>query len=42
MHQLYLGFYFSYFVQNQSMLKIGHRGARGYEPENTLIGFKSN
>jgi hypothetical protein len=22
MHQLYLGFYFSYFVQNQSMLKI--------------------
>jgi glycerophosphoryl diester phosphodiesterase len=21
------------------MLKIGHRGARGYEPENTLIGF---
>jgi glycerophosphoryl diester phosphodiesterase len=22
------------------MLKIGHRGARGYEPENTLISFK--
>lgn len=22
------------------MLKIGHRGARGYEPENTLIGFQ--
>lgn len=22
------------------MLKIGHRGAKGYEPENTLIGFK--
>ncbi|MGO4822526.1 MULTISPECIES: glycerophosphodiester phosphodiesterase [unclassified Flavobacterium] len=22
------------------MLKIGHRGARGHEPENTLIGFK--
>lgn len=21
------------------MLKIGHRGAKGYEPENTLIGF---
>ena len=22
------------------MLKIGHRGARGHEPENTLIGFQ--
>ncbi|WP_016988187.1 glycerophosphodiester phosphodiesterase, partial [Flavobacterium sp. ACAM 123] len=22
------------------MLKIGHRGVRGYEPENTLIGFQ--
>jgi glycerophosphoryl diester phosphodiesterase len=22
------------------MLKIGHRGAKGYEPENTLIGFE--
>ncbi|MGO4817801.1 glycerophosphodiester phosphodiesterase [Flavobacterium sp. W22_SRS_FP1] len=22
------------------MLKIGHRGARGYEPENTLLGFQ--
>ena len=22
------------------MLKIGHRGAKGYEPENTLISFK--
>ncbi len=22
------------------MLKIGHRGAKGHEPENTLIGFK--
>jgi glycerophosphoryl diester phosphodiesterase len=22
------------------MLKIGHRGARGYEPENTIIGFQ--
>jgi glycerophosphoryl diester phosphodiesterase len=22
------------------MLKIGHRGARGYEPENTLIAFQ--
>jgi glycerophosphoryl diester phosphodiesterase len=22
------------------MLKIGHRGARGYDPENTLIAFK--
>ncbi len=22
------------------MLKIGHRGARGYEPENTMIGFQ--
>jgi glycerophosphoryl diester phosphodiesterase len=22
------------------MLKIGHRGARGYEPQNTLIGFQ--
>ncbi|WP_413999508.1 glycerophosphodiester phosphodiesterase [Flavobacterium sp. W1B] len=22
------------------MLKIGHRGAKGYEPENTLIGFQ--
>lgn len=22
------------------MLKIGHRGARGYKPENTLIGFQ--
>jgi glycerophosphoryl diester phosphodiesterase len=23
------------------MLKIGHRGARGHEPENTLIGFQT-
>jgi glycerophosphoryl diester phosphodiesterase len=23
------------------MLKIGHRGARGYEPENTLIVSKA-
>lgn len=22
------------------MLKVGHRGAKGYEPENTLIGFQ--
>lgn len=22
------------------MLKIGHRGAKGYEPENTLLGFQ--
>ena len=22
------------------MIKIGHRGAMGYEPENTLISFK--
>ncbi len=22
------------------MLKIGHRGAKGYEPENTLISFQ--
>ena len=22
------------------MLKIGHRGARGHEPENTLLGFQ--
>jgi glycerophosphoryl diester phosphodiesterase len=22
------------------MLKIGHRGARGYEPENTILGFQ--
>jgi glycerophosphoryl diester phosphodiesterase len=28
------------FVKNQSNAKIGHRGARGYEPENTLIAFK--
>jgi hypothetical protein len=25
------------FVKNQSNAKIGHRGARGYEPENTLL-----
>src|SRR3990167_6132033 len=23
-----------------SILKIGHRGAKGYEPENTLISFQ--
>jgi glycerophosphoryl diester phosphodiesterase len=32
-----LCFYFSYLVKNQSNAKIGHRGARGYEPENTLF-----
>jgi glycerophosphoryl diester phosphodiesterase len=43
MHQLVFGvFYYVTFVKNQSMLKIGHRGARGYEPENTLMVFKSN
>ena len=29
------------FTKNQTrMLKIGHRGAKGYEPENTLISFQ--
>jgi hypothetical protein len=37
MHQLVLVFYYVTFVKNQSNAKIGHRGARGYEPENTLI-----
>ena len=23
-----------------SILRIGHRGAKGYEPENTLLSFK--
>jgi glycerophosphoryl diester phosphodiesterase len=36
-----LCFYFSYLCKNQSMLKIGHRGARGYEPENTLMVSKA-
>jgi glycerophosphoryl diester phosphodiesterase len=27
-------------LQNQSNAKIGHPGARGYEPENTLIVSK--
>jgi hypothetical protein len=36
-----LCFYYNYlFTKNQSNAKIGHRGARGYEPENTLIGFQ--
>jgi glycerophosphoryl diester phosphodiesterase len=34
-------FYFSYLCQKiNPVLKIGHRGARGYEPENTLLGFQ--
>lgn len=28
------------FVKNHTMLKIGHRGAKGHAPENTLIGFQ--
>lgn len=27
-------------MYNKSMIKIGHRGAAGYEPENTLASFK--
>jgi len=27
-------------MQMNSILKIGHRGAKGYEPENTLIAFE--
>ena len=27
-------------MQMNSILKIGHRGAKGYEPENTLISFQ--
>ena len=27
-------------MENKSFLKIGHRGACGYEPENTLRSFK--
>jgi glycerophosphoryl diester phosphodiesterase len=27
-------------MKNYSMKKIGHRGAKGYEPENTLISFQ--
>ena len=28
-----------FFGTEIKMLKIGHRGAKGYEPENTLISF---
>lgn len=31
---------FFYFSTMGKMLKIGHRGAKGYEPENTLISFE--
>ncbi len=33
-------FYFGYLCKNLKMLKIGHRGAKGLEPENTLISFQ--
>ena len=32
--------YKSLIFQLDNMLKIGHRGARAYEPENTLRSFK--
>lgn len=28
------------FTKKRKMLKIGHRGAKGYAPENTLISFQ--
>ncbi|MDR6846796.1 glycerophosphodiester phosphodiesterase family protein [Flavobacterium granuli] len=31
---------FFYFSGMNKILKIGHRGAKGYEPENTLISFE--
>jgi glycerophosphoryl diester phosphodiesterase len=31
---------FCYFSRMNKILKIGHRGAKGYEPENTLISFE--
>lgn len=31
---------FFYFSKMEKMLKIGHRGAKGYEPENTLVAFE--
>ena len=31
---------FFYFSRMDKILKIGHRGAKGYEPENTLISFE--
>jgi glycerophosphoryl diester phosphodiesterase len=31
---------FFYFSRMNKILKIGHRGAKGYEPENTLISFE--
>jgi len=31
---------FFYFSKMKKMLKIGHRGAKGYEPENTLVSFE--
>ena len=34
-------FYFNYLcIKTKTMLKIGHRGARGYEAENTLSSFQ--
>jgi len=30
----------NYVVQGESMIVLGHRGACGYEPENTLLSFK--
>jgi len=32
--------YFFFFEQESGMLRIGHRGARAYAPENTLTSFK--
>jgi len=31
---------FFYFSRMEKILKIGHRGAKGYEPENTLVSFE--
>ena len=37
---MYLNLYKFSILQLYSMLKIGHRGSRAYEPENTLRSFK--
>lgn len=31
---------FTFASKPKTMLKIGHRGAKGYEPENTLVSFQ--